>query len=573
MKTKSIYISLIVLLLLLIVAGCGKKGDKAIATIGDYTITADELNQSFERFRQTFSTSQGEYDKRSEIIDSLIITRLLIQAAYEKNIDKLPEIEQIVSVNRDKFLLDALYQKHIASKIEPTDAELKNFYDKQEFKIRASHILLNNADSAQLVYEKIQNGEDFEELATTYSVDPSVKRNKGDLGYFTWGAMVEEFQQAAFAMEPGEISQPIKSQFGFHIINLKEKVVNVERDTFEKTKNTIMSQLRTRKTFRVTTDYFQDIKKRHKVEINKETCDYLMEKRESIYPPQLLNSMPKNDFDSEQLDQSEKDMILATYEDKQMTISDYLAQIKNIPAHFRPDLSDYDSLAAVVFELKKLEILIIEAQTEKLDQEEDYLEKIKLFKELNMADIMKNDSIPTPVPPDEALLRTYYDNNTVEFTTPAKIQLFEIYLSDELKANKLASEIKTLDAFKENATRLTERPGLQNRDGDMGYIERDWFPEVYDAAKDLPIGTIAGPIFNNGKYSIIYVVEKQESVLKDFLSVKQKIFEDLQKEQKYQTLKKWVDLQKDKTEVTIDDIALRETIDMSKYPLETGSEE
>jgi peptidyl-prolyl cis-trans isomerase C len=555
------------------VSGCGKKGDKAIATVGDYTITADELNQNFEKIRNTYSTSQGEYDKRSEIIDSLIVTRLLIQAAYEKNIDKLPEIEQIVSANTKKFLLDALYQKHIASKINPTEAELKNYYDKQEFKIRASHILLNNPDTAQLVYDKLQSGEDFDELATTYSVDPSVKRNKGDLGYFTWGAMVEEFQQAAFAMEPGEISQPIKSQFGFHIINLKEKVENVERDTFEKTKNSITTQLRKRKTFRVTTDYFQNIKQKHKIDINKETCDYLMMKRESIYPPQLLNSMPKSDFDLEQLDQTEKQMILATYEDKQMTISDYLGQIKDIPAHFRPDLNDYDSLAAVVFELKKLEILIIEAQKEKLDQDEEYLIKIQLFKELNMADIMKNDSIYTPEPPSDAMLRAYYDNNSAEFTTPAKIHLFEIYLSDELKANKLASEIKTLDAFKENASRLTERPGLQGRNGDMGYIERDWFPEVFDVANDSPVGTFAGPIFNNGKYSIIYVVSKQQSEQKDFLSVKQKIFENIQKEQKSRTLREWVYLQKDKTEVTIDEVAVRETIDMSKYPMEIGSEE
>lgn len=572
MRTKSIYLFLTVFLVLLTVGGCGKKGDKVIATVGDYAITADELNRNYERFRVTFSTSQDEYNKRREILDTLIATRLLVQAAYEKNIDKLPEIEQIITANRDKFLLDALYQKHIASKINPNDAELKNFYDKQAHKIRAFHILLNNADTAQMVYEKLQNGEDFEELAVKYSIDPSAKRNKGDLGYFTWGAMVDEFQQAAFAMKPGETSQPIKSQFGFHIINLREKVENVERESFDKAKNSIISQLRARKIHKVTADYFQEIKKKHKININKETCDYLMEKRENIYPPQLLNSMPKNDFDLAQLDQSEKDMILATFEDKQMTINDYLTRIKEIPENFRPDLNDYDSLAAVVFELKKLDILLIEATGEKLDQDKDFQEKIKLFKELNMADIMRNDSIDLPEPPNDAMLRGYYENNKEEFTTPAKIRLYEIYVGDELKAKKLAAEIKTLESFKENAASLTERPGLKNRDGDMGYIERDWFPEVYDAANEIPIGTIAGPIFNNGKYSIIYVADKNQSKYQDFLSVKQKIFENIQKEQINRTISRWVDSQKEKIEVTLDEVALRETIDISKYPLESGSD-
>ena len=89
-------------------------------------------------------------------------------------------------------------------------------------KVRASHILVETEEEANELYEKIQNGGDFEQLAQEKSLCPSGK-NGGDLNYFGKGMMVKPFEDAAFSLETGEVSKPVQTQFGWHIIKLTGK--------------------------------------------------------------------------------------------------------------------------------------------------------------------------------------------------------------------------------------------------------------------------------------------------------------------------------------------------------------
>ncbi len=552
-------------LVLMIAGGCGKSGNQTVATVADYEINAEELNQYFAQMRMTFATGEEEFNKRREILDSMIVTRLLIQGAYELNIDQDADLARAVNANADRFLVGTLYQKHVAIKSDPTEAELRDYYNRLEHRIRVSHILISDLDSATAVFERVKSGENFEQLAFDYSIDPDAKRNKGDLGYILWGATVEEFQEAAFSMEPGEISPPVKSQFGHHIIKVIDKLPNENRTDYEAMETGIKSQLMRRKAMKLMTDYFDVAKAKYPVVIDTATCDYLLHKREQLYPEAILATLPKNDFDVEALDRNERELVLATWGGGQVTLDEYLSKIKDIPTQIRPDLNDYDSLAVIVFELKKNDILITEALAEGLDNDEDYLKSMRMFREFNMADIMRNDSIQVPPEPDEAAQRAYYEEHIGEFTTPAKISVHEILLSDELKANKLATEIKSLNGFQKQAAEFTERPGKRSRNGDLGYIEQRWYPEIYEAAKNLSVGKIGGPVMTLGKYSIFYVVDKIEPVIKDFFDVKRTISDKIIKQQKNDAIQTWVDARLKSTNVEIDDDAVWATIDMEKY--------
>lgn len=89
--------------------------------------------------------------------------------------------------------------------------------------VRASHILVKTLDEANDILNKINSGQKFEKMAKKHSDCPSGKRAGGDLGYFTRGRMVREFENAAFSMEIGQISAPVKTQFGYHIIRVTDK--------------------------------------------------------------------------------------------------------------------------------------------------------------------------------------------------------------------------------------------------------------------------------------------------------------------------------------------------------------
>ncbi|PGT90434.1 MULTISPECIES: peptidylprolyl isomerase [Bacillaceae] len=124
--------------------------------------------------------------------------------------------------------VDLLRKKAAEAEAEVTDEDIKAYYDTLEGQIRASHILVADEATAKEVKEKLDAGESFEDLAKEYSTDPGSAQNGGDLGWFGEGAMVKEFQDAAFKLKEGEVSAPVKSDYGFHIIKVTETVKPLE---------------------------------------------------------------------------------------------------------------------------------------------------------------------------------------------------------------------------------------------------------------------------------------------------------------------------------------------------------
>ncbi len=556
---------------LALMAGCGKKGNPTLAKVGGNEIKFLDFNENFGSWKQTYTSAQHEFDQKKMWLDTLVVTQLLINAAYEKNIDKLEELSRVVLANRNRFLLDALYQEKIMKDSEPSDAETKQFYNNLEFQLRAYHILINDIDTANMLVEKLKGGENFEKLAFDYSLDPSAKRNRGDMGYFLWGAMVDEFQVAAFAMEPGEISPPVKTRFGYHIIKLIDRTPNDLRGEYDNIKDSLKIQMTTMIRQKRLMSFMDEIEAKYHVTVDTTTCNYLIFKRSELYPSELLAQVPKNDFDLEQLDRNEKELVLAGWDGGQISLLEYFTLSRSFPENAKPNFDQPDSLASFIFRLKTEEILAIEATKLGLDQMEYFENKLKKFKEYTMADIMRSDSIPQLPLPTEEEARKYYDEHQQEFTEPMKIHVFEIMTSDEVKANTLRDKIKTLIQFKEKAMDMTERPGKRSVGGDLQYIEQQWYPEIFDLAQKTPAGRIAGPVLNRGKYSLIWVSDKLEEHVKDFLGVKSEILHKLTTETKSEAFRQWVEVQKQAHPVTYDDEAIWTMVNKEAYTAQDTS--
>ncbi|MFS0752239.1 peptidylprolyl isomerase [Oceanobacillus sp. 1P07AA] len=123
---------------------------------------------------------------------------------------------------REIMYVSMLQEKAAAEDIEITEEDLKELYDRKNTEVQAQHILLENEEDVAEVQQKIEDGEDFGELAKEYSVDTGSAENGGDLGYFSAGAMVPEFEEAAYSLEAGEISEPVQSSHGTHIIKVND---------------------------------------------------------------------------------------------------------------------------------------------------------------------------------------------------------------------------------------------------------------------------------------------------------------------------------------------------------------
>lgn len=141
---------------------------------------------------------------------------------------------------KDTLRLQLIQDKALSSYIEIPESELKKKYDEMKPELKASHILIKDEKTAKDVLQKVKAGEDFAKLAEEYSEDPGSAANGGDLGYFSTGVMTKPFEDAAYSLKVGEISDLVQSEFGYHIIKLTDKK---EVKPFDEMKDEIRKQL------------------------------------------------------------------------------------------------------------------------------------------------------------------------------------------------------------------------------------------------------------------------------------------------------------------------------------------
>jgi peptidyl-prolyl cis-trans isomerase C len=157
----------------------------------------------------------------------LIDLKLGAKAAEAAKVGDSADFARKLAYNRDKALLDQYLEQEAQKAITPEAA--RKLYDETaksvtpEQEVRARHILVESEDEAKQAQARVKGGEDFAKVAGDLSKDPGSKTDGGDLGFFTKDRMVEPFAEAAFKMEPGQISDPVKSQFGWHVIKVEEK--------------------------------------------------------------------------------------------------------------------------------------------------------------------------------------------------------------------------------------------------------------------------------------------------------------------------------------------------------------
>ena len=230
-----------------------------VLTIGGEKITLAQYNEIVNTLPPQFQAAAKGPQKR-QIAERIVQLRVMAREAEKRNVDKLPGVQQQLAFQRENILANALFQD-LAKNAKVDDGMARKYYDdhKADYEsAKGSHILIRYKGSpvpvrpnmkdlteeealakSTEIKKKLDGGADFATLAKAESDDTGSGANGGDLGNFKHGQMVPAFEAAAFALPTGKVSDPVKTQFGYHLIRMDSK----ESKTFDQAKAEIVEKL------------------------------------------------------------------------------------------------------------------------------------------------------------------------------------------------------------------------------------------------------------------------------------------------------------------------------------------
>ncbi len=331
---KFILVTAMVFTLLMILNGCGVSKQDSVAIVNGKGISKSYYDINFDINKKMYENQLGsdimsknigngktfEEELKQVVLNNLITEEVILQNAEKEKItvkneevnesisqftasvggeEKLKEFLEKNNMKEDflkqrmrtEMIMDKYKDNFFASII--SDEDVKKQYEENKdlyTSIRASHILVKTEDEAKDILKRIKNGESFEDL-TKLSTEPGAEARKGDLGYFTKGKMVPEFEKAAFALKPGEISDVVKTDFGYHIIKLTDR-----KDTFEQVKDNILKDLQNKESAKFD-QKIKELKDNAKIEI-------------------LMNTEPKKDKEQDKTQNNTEDKTQGNTENK-----------------------------------------------------------------------------------------------------------------------------------------------------------------------------------------------------------------------------------------------------------------
>jgi len=212
-----------------------------VARANGVDIRANDLAFAEEEIGSNMPQQLSPDQRRDYLITYLADVIVLSQAAEQQKLNERDDVKRRLAFDRDRVLMEALLQE--TGQAALSDAALHQVYDdavkqmSNEEEVHARHILVDTEDEAKAIEAQLKAGADFATLAKEKSKDPGAA-DGGDLGYFTKEQMVPEFSEAAFKLDKGQISDPVHTQFGWHIIKVEDKRVR-PTPTFDQVKGQI----------------------------------------------------------------------------------------------------------------------------------------------------------------------------------------------------------------------------------------------------------------------------------------------------------------------------------------------
>ena len=575
--------SLFLLLMGIFFSNCAKREssnslvtDKTvIATVDNCNISVHDFELSYELFPYMLRPRGGFAAKKGQL-DHMVQRILFAREAEKEGLASDPIVEKYIDYYRKQAAIKELYRKEIQDKVKVSDEEARQAYLKSLTKYHVRHLYAPSYREAENILKRLEKGEDWQTIAKETFRDKKLAQSGGDLGWVSWGDMDENLENAIYHLKPNEISAPVRSRWGYHILevlDVQKQAIPSEYD-FQTHKKDFVHKIKMRKERKLAAEYVKKIMDPKHVVLKGKAFHYLNGQFQQIFgkhPKKLPPYMP-NVFDSEirQINsalQNHLNDTLLVFEGGHWTIGDFLQRLKDIPVMNRPHYENSKKLFDDIGIMIRNETLAKIALRRGYDRHSEVRKEFEEKRDDVLYSKMMMVLLDTINITDEDV-RAYYDSHPGEFMDPAKVNIREILVRRKNQAIELLRQIRNGANMEKLARKYSIRTWAAQKGGEFGFFRKSGHGKIGEIAFSLKVGDLYGPLEisggpPHGGYSIFRVIGKKSARKIPFAKIKDNLKQRLLQKERLTAMNNFSQKLKRKFYVHVDYDRLKkvETID------------
>lgn len=529
--------------------------EEVLAQIGDLYVSTTHFENAFrEYYYRTGQVITPDERTKAAILNSEFNTYVLSVHAEDLGLDESEFAKNKLESIKRRVITEEFLNQRILASVEVEEKDLLDYYIRFNSSLRASHIYARTKELAEEYYDRIQAGESFEELAKEAFENPYLSENGGDIGRFTTDDLDIAFENAAFALDVGEISEPIQTAQGYSIIKLTDRVVKpiLTEFDFAQKKNQIQSYVRKKKNEVATREHLSGFI--GEVELNEEAVENLWNKFDKNYELMLSKDM---EFVSTL---NSLGNVLASFDGFKFAgksfAEEYLASSELI-------LSNINSKAAFdqfFLGIAYRSYLMEKAKESGIDTQELVQESIEETYHHFLADevmfMIESEIRNTPA----ELYNSYLENQN-NYYKPLEVNLKRIVLDSEERANEILDLINKGESFSALVDTYTIKSEDRFTNGELGFESIKNYGFSGNEIALLEVGDVSGVIqYSAGEFHIYKCLGREESKPLSFAEAQPQVNDFLTKKKVREIKAETIEMVKEKHNAVINTAKLKELI-------------
>ena len=511
-----------------------------LAAVGNHQITLSEFNERYTNFLLSTGAKDNMVVRKS-VLDNMINELLLYYYdSNEKNLNDPGYIKELDDI-RVRTILAYLKDQEVYAKITVSEQEMRQAFSRVNEQIAARHLFAKTEVEANNLYELVKVGVDFDTLAKQVFTDSILQNNGGYLGYFTWGDMDPAFEDAAYSLKVGEISPPVKTEYGYSIIKVEDRISNplLTESEFQRKKAHLEYVIKMRKKEPSEKEYINSIFDESKINFNENALQKILGN---------MYSISDAEFDVD----NEGEEICVKYVNRVYSQNEIEKKISDLPLYQQNRINSIVNLQDAIKGLILKDSLYNIAVSKGYDTTQVVLDKIQKS-DLSAFFKFKRDEIISEAQIPDSVVYKFYKDNINLFSTEPEINLQEILINNEELANNIINLLNEGSDFGELAKEYSLREWSAKNDGIIGYDPISKFGSYKDLFWNSQVGQIIGPVKIEGIYGIFRLLGKEEGKPLDFDEVKTEVIKASQFENKEEILYDYTQKIRGKINVKVDE--------------------